>query len=221
MAKLQALNIQTVSGHAYEELSRAIVNGTLKPKEVLNDRKLCEHLGVSRTPIREALRLLEGSGLVERRGRSGWIVADLNLRDIEELFELRILLETAGVRRVVDWSDKTLKALAAMFDGFHLPLDSLQKTAYLKQDHFFHQRLVEATQNTRITKIYKMVELQIDRVRHFVSYRKEGRVEQSLQEHKKLCRKLLSRDTTAASRALEAHILNVKTRLVEMHPSAE
>lgn len=222
MARLTPITPQPVRGQVYETLEQAIVDCTLEPDTVLRDRQLAEELGVSRTPVREALHLLESSGLVQRHGPKGWVVASLEVRDVEELFELRCLLEPVGLSRVVTWGSDWLGQLVSMFDEFSAPMSTRRVARYLQRDAEFHHALVAASQNRRIERIYEVVERQVDRCRHFISYRYEGRVDQSLEEHREICRALKRRDADAAAELLVGHICAARDKhiaIVESSPT--
>jgi DNA-binding GntR family transcriptional regulator len=98
MDDMQPINTVHINEQVYEAIEGAIVRSELGPGALLGDRQLAEALGVSRTPVRDALHRLESSGLVERRGRAGWAVSGFALRDVHELFELRRILEPSRVR---------------------------------------------------------------------------------------------------------------------------
>ncbi|PWG61531.1 GntR family transcriptional regulator [Spiribacter halobius] len=213
---LSSPGVRSVSEQVYEHLVRAIVEGALPPNQVLSDRALAHQLDVSRTPIREAFHQLESVGLVKRRSRIGWVVTDFTRRDVEELIELRCVLEAAGIRQLVHWSDSRLHELCALFDGFEQPFDSETTAEYLSRDRELHITIVNATGNSRIKEVYRYVELQIDRVRHFISYRAQSRVAESLEEHREITRALARRDASAAVAALDAHLLNVQHKFVDL-----
>lgn len=208
--------VRTASESVYETLVRAIVKGRLGPNEALSDRALALQLGVSRTPVREAFHQLEAAGLVRRRGRIGWVVTALDRQDVEELIELRTILEVAGIQRVVAWDESELARLAALFDGFTLPLPEESIARYLEVDNELHLALVNATGNRRIIDIYRYVEWHIDRLRHLVSYRVQRRVDRSLEEHRRICRALKARDAEAAADALTEHLANVEKSFLEL-----
>jgi GntR family transcriptional regulator, rspAB operon transcriptional repressor len=214
MSRLRPIAPQHISQHVFETLEEAIVECSLEPGAVLSDRRLSEELGISRTPVRDALHLLESSGLVTRRGRTGWAVALIEPRDIDELFELRVLLEPAGLTRVVEWDEQRLHALVTSFDGFSTPMGPDEIAAYLRRDDEFHQEIVSATQNRRLIQAYRVVDRLLDRCRHFTSYRYEGRVDQSLAEHRLVCEALADRDPDRAARHLRDHINTAHQKLM-------
>ncbi|MBS3968275.1 MAG: GntR family transcriptional regulator [Truepera sp.] len=217
MTSLGRIEARSIRDQVYAKLEQAVVDGTFRPNSVLSDRHLSETLGVSRTPIRDALHMLESSGLVQRRGRIGWIVTGISLRDVEELFELRCLLEPAGVAKIVHWSDEALHKLAATFDEFTPDLNSSQIPHYLVRDDAFHKALCTASENGRLVHFYGVMARQIHRIRESVSYRYQGRVNQSLIEHRAICAALLKRDEQAATQALVAHLGTAKDKFIELY----
>ena len=220
MAKLTMAPVPKASESVYQTLFRAIVEGELEPGESLSDRALALQLGVSRTPIREAFHQLEAAGLVRRRGRIGWVVTAFDRRDVEELIELRTVLEAAGVRKVIELGTADLNRIAGLFDGFSLPMPAGEIGRYLAVDHELHLALIGATENRRIIEVYRHVEWHIDRVRHFVSYSAHRRVDESLEEHLRICRALKARDAEEATRALSAHLLNVRKSFLDLFDRA-
>jgi DNA-binding GntR family transcriptional regulator len=211
MTGLQPINAIRMNEQVYEAIESAIVRCELDPGALLGDRQLAEALGVSRTPVRDALHRLESSGLVERRGRAGWAVSGFALRDVHELFELRRMIEPFGLERLSEtWEEATVEELSRFFDDFpeQMPEDSMRR--YLHTDRWFHKRIVECTGNGRMVRFYEVVEKQIDRVRHYVSYNYEGRVGDSLAEHREICAAIAARDLSAATGALVRHLRNVE-----------
>lgn len=214
VATLNPVVTQHVGTQVYESLERAIVDCSFEPGAFLSDRHLAEQLGVSRTPVRDALRQLESTGLVERRGRVGWAVCGLDVKDVEEVFELRRLLEPAGLSYITRWDDNRLGGVIAMFDEFSAPMCTGDIARYLQVDDDFHRTIVAAADNGRLYSAYGVVCRQLDRFRHFTSYRYEGRVNQSLEEHRQICDALSSRDADAAARLLAAHISSAEEKLI-------
>ncbi|MCV2488196.1 GntR family transcriptional regulator [Geodermatophilus sp. YIM 151500] len=221
MSSLEPLDVERVSSRVFEALERAIVECRIEPGAALSDRQLAEELRVSRTPVRDALRQLESTGLVERRGRVGWSVTRVEVRDVEELFDLRCLLEPAGVPRIASWDDDRLRRFVTLFDDFSTPMGTDDIARYLRVDDEFHATIVGAAENRRLAHAYRLLSRELSRFRHFTSYRYEGRVDQSLGEHRAICGALARRDVPGATDALVAHILSARDTLVAtVHASA-
>jgi DNA-binding GntR family transcriptional regulator len=198
-------NLQ-LADRVHQAITRAIVSGQLAPGEPLRDRALAEQLGVSRTPVKEALVRLETTGLVVTQGRS-WHVSPFEVEDLVELSELRHLLEPVGLDRLEkDRDERTADELAHFFDGFSAPIPVERYEEYFATDHAFHKRIVACAKNRRIQYFYSVVEQQIDRGRHFLSTSKSGRVEATLEEHLAICKAIADRDFDTAREALHHHL---------------
>jgi DNA-binding GntR family transcriptional regulator len=214
VASFEPVAVEQVSARVFDALERAIVECDLEPGAVLSDRQLAQEFDVSRTPVRDALRQLESTGLVERRGRVGWAVTRVDVRDVTELFELRCLLEPAGLRYIAEWDDARLRSVTTLFDEFSTPMSTADIARYLQADDQFHETIVAAAENRRVSHAYRLLSRELDRFRHFTSYRYEGRVDQSLSEHREICSALARRDAQAATDALVGHILSARNKLV-------
>jgi DNA-binding GntR family transcriptional regulator len=211
MAQLRRIEVVRINEQVYEAIETAIVRCELGPGTVLGDRQLAEVLGVSRTPVRDALHRLESSGLVERRGRMGWMVSTFALQDVRELFELRRIFEPLGLERLSEtWEEAVVRELSHSFEKFSERLTRDLLPDYLHEDRRFHKEIVGCSRNGRIIRFYGTVEKQIDRIRHYLSYNYEGRVEASLKEHREICAAIAAHDLSAATEALDNHLRNVE-----------
>lgn len=211
--KVPHISERKLSAFLYAELERSIVECSLLPGAPLSDRQLAAQFGASRTPVRETLQQLESAGLVERGTLTGWRVASIDLTDVEELYQLRALLEPTGLERIVEWDDAALNRVATMFDEFTTPMGQADVERYLMRDDELHQLIVEAAGNSRITKAYHVVDRQLARCKRFVSYRDDARREESLREHQQVCKALGRRDAEAARTVMLAHLRTAKNTL--------
>jgi GntR family transcriptional regulator, rspAB operon transcriptional repressor len=211
MGQLRRIEVVRLNDQVYEAVQAAIVRCDLEPGVVLGDRQLAEMLGVSRTPVRDALHRLESSGLVERRGRIGWMVSNFALQDIRELFELRRIFEPLGLERLSEtWDEAVVRELSHSFETFPERFTENLVPDYLHEDRRFHKKIVECSRNGRVIRFYGTVEKQIDRIRHYLSYNYAGRVEASLKEHREICAAIAARDLSVATEALAHHLRNVE-----------
>jgi GntR family transcriptional regulator, rspAB operon transcriptional repressor len=211
--KVPPIGERKVSSFLYKELEAMIVECTLPPGAPLSDRQLAEEFGASRTPVREALQLLESAGLAERGHLSGWKVASIELEDVEELYEFRALLEPVGLARIVQWDDAALSQVAGMFDDFSVPMAQSDAQRYLVRDDEFHQLIIGAAENARIAKAYRIIDRQLARCKRFVSYRDDARREESLREHQVICHALGHRDVEVARSEILNHMHAAKEAL--------
>lgn len=207
MGMLRPIETVSMAERAYEALEAAIVRCELGPGVLLSDRKLSGQLGLSRTPIREALKSLETAGLVSRRGRVGWMVAEFDPEDASELFELRRVMEPPGLERLGEaWDAGAVRELSTFFDGFGETLPSERYEEYMSRDHDFHKKIVGLTGNGRLIRFYGIVEKQINRIRHYLAPGYEGRMEEVLVEHRRICAAIADQDLEEARRALMDHL---------------
>lgn len=184
----------------------AIVNGELAPGEPLRDRQLAEMLGVSRTPVREALHRLEAMGLVVPRGRGGWVVSPFTEQDVRELFQLRLLLEPVGLEELEKTRDaQSIAEISQFFHRFSHPIPRRRFEEYMVEDNAFHKRIVSCSSNRRVHAIYEVLETQIDRGRHFLMG-PANRSEETLDEHMAVVEAVADGDFARARKKLVAHL---------------
>ncbi len=190
----------------FNTLRRAIMQGYLKPGDRLMEIKLANRMGVSRTPIREAIRMLELEGLVVMIPRKGAQVAKITEKDLKEVLEVRMGLEKLAVgfaiKRITDEQVNDLFTAAGEFE-VAVRKDDLTEIA--EADVHFHDLLYSATGNTRLVQLLNNLREQMYRYR--VEYLKGQSIRDSLiKEHNELCEKLKARDQAGAEEIMESHI---------------
>lgn len=204
---LKRIQSVALSERVYDSIRAAIVRCELAPGEVIRDRELPERLGVSRTPVREALYRLAALGLVSSGERGTWIVAPMTARDIHELFELRRALEPLGLDQMTVKPDHAaVEEIAASFDPFGPSVSVEEYPQYFAVDREFHRRLVALSGNQRGQRFYEVIESEIDRGRHFLSTGWHGRVDDTLEEHQAVCTALRYGDFATARSELLRHL---------------
>ena len=150
------LDYKTVSlaNQVYARIESNILNGVYAKGEIISESKLSEELGVSRTPIREAMRKLEQEGLVIMMPRRGAQVAQITEKDLVEVLEVRLGLEEMAVRfaceRMTDEQFKSICAAAAEFDA---AIEKNDLTALAQADENFHSLIYKATDNACLCNI--------------------------------------------------------------------
>ncbi len=147
MTALEATNTSTLPIVIYERLQSAILNGAFKPGQVLRQEDIATHLGVSRSPVREALSRLEADGIVTSRPHRGYAVVEFEPAQIEEVFDLRCLLESELARRAI--RRRTEADISRVYQTVHelSTTPDLTDLASLAKWHdlhtSFHQALLE------------------------------------------------------------------------------
>lgn len=207
MSALNPIESVQLGDRTFTSLHAAIVSAELPPGEPLKDAQLAQALGVSRTPVREALHRLEAAGLVESRGRSGWAVSPLTEQDVHELFELRRLFEPAGLDRLErEPDDDTIRRIAGFFDDYEHPILPEGFREYFAHDHAFHKLLVTCSGNELLQRFYTVIESHIERGRHFLSTGAVRRVDETLDEHRAVARAVAEHDFRSARETLLRHL---------------
>lgn len=184
-----------------EALRDAIRKGILKPGERLMEIQLSEDLGVSRTPIREAIRKLDQEGYIVMMPRRGAYVASITIRDINEIFEIRRALESLSsslaAERISADELETLQRLLVEI-GRYIKLENMEKI--VETDIKFHDLLYQASRNERLVGIISNLREQLTRFRTFsMSY--PGRLEETLKEHKAMVDAIAKGDAEKAKEA--------------------
>lgn len=207
MRKLQAIpQPLPLAKLAYEELRDSILTGHLKAGEVYNEMALSKELGISRTPVREALLELAGQGIVTFLPRKGVMVKYYTRRDVEEIFEVRAFIELAAVEKIARM--QPLPDLSKMEKVLKRQKQSLNKKdypAFLEADRDLHSGLVDLIGNQRLSSILRNIRDMIQIMAN-EAITKIGRTEEVISEHEEVIRLVKQGEAVAARRAMERHL---------------
>jgi len=194
----------------YQKIRDAIVTGLIKPGEKLSEVELADKLAVSRTPVREAIRQLTQSGLVELIPRKGAYVRKLTAEDISDFYDVRLALELLAIERLCSKTPpEELKRFREIFSSF----SSDDPMEFVRLDTEFHLRLCEAANNRFLMTIFNNLYdlLQLYR-RHSVA----GLPLKSLaSEHVEIIDAILERDEERAKAAMRNHLERLRDLLVD------
>ena len=170
------------------------------------DQEIANHLGVSRTPVREAITRLGAEGLVDIVPRRGVFVTDLSPKDIKDLYEVREVLEVLAVKLAVPLlTDEDLSVLKGALDQFAVALDNREYLTCFELDRKFHDQLVTLSNNTKLIEINEHLGGNIQATR-WRRCRDGDRQELSLQEHRAILNALVERDAELAAQLVQEHI---------------
>lgn len=196
----------TLPAKAVDALRQMILDGELPPGARLSERALGERLGVSRTPLREALRMLASEGLVRHEPNRGAIVAPLDRADIEATFELLAALEgLAGelaAQRIDDAQLAEIKALHFEMRAHHARGD---RAAYFRANQEIHRHIAAAAANPVLVETFERLNARVKRVRYAANLTPE-RWAKAVEEHERMIAALDARDGAALRAILEAHL---------------
>ena len=181
--------------------------------------QLAQKLGVSRTPVREALRKLELEGLVIMIPRRGAIVADITVQDLNDVLEVREALEELAVRKACDCAtDEQMKALKQASGDFKKYAENDDLLGCVEADMQFHEIIYAATNNRRLQQM--LLNLREQMYRYRMEYMKDKRMyKQLVEEHDAIRKAIKKKDKEKAGAAMRSHIRNqqeaIKKNLVK------
>lgn len=206
---LQPLADKSLADGAYERIREAILQMTLRPGEPLVEAKLAATLGISKTPIRQALRRLEQTGLVVVVPNRGYFVSELTQHDAHEILELRAVLEgLAAFRACARLIDEEIEHLENLLRQQHDAYDRGELALAAEIGHQFHRVLHQKADNQRLSMMLDTLSDQFHRIR-LLSSQIPGRLPRSMDEHTELFAALRSRDAKLAEACMRAHLFAV------------
>jgi len=199
------LQSHSLASLAQREIERRILAGEIAPGGRLNEAELAQQLGVSRGPIREAFRMLEEAGLVSQQKNRGAFVRAPSAQEIREIFELRVLLEEAALRKLAQAASAAqLRHLRALLEQMDRAAREAQTDAYHALNIAFHEALIDFADNAKLAAIYRRLvnELALCRRRNLED---PGQLSLSVSEHRAIVKAIAAGDAEACAQALRAH----------------
>ena len=202
-------------------LRQAILKGELEPGERLMEMQLAEQLGVSRTPIREAIRKLELEGLVLMIPRRGAIVAKITEKDLKDVLEVRASLERLSTKLACErMEEETIEELREAQEAFKAALRGDDITLQAQKDVEFHDVIYKSTTNLRLIQMLNNLREQMYRYR--LEYLKDGTSHQKLvEEHEAIIEALSRRDTEETTNIMVGHVYNQEQAVMRKIHEAE
>ena len=198
-----------IAPQIYERLRRAITTLIVLPSEALSEKELSLQLGVSRTPVREALIRLADEGLVDILPQRGSFVAPIRLRDVEEAQFIRESLEVAVARRLAGHcSPRFLAELKLNLARQESAVVERDRDLFMELDEAFHRGLCEEAGLSKSWRVIQSVKLQMDRVR-YLSLPEPGHLDVLLAQHRQITQAIEAGETDEAGRHMSAHLKEV------------
>lgn len=163
---MNSTQVRNKAGFVYDELRNQIITCTLQPGIPINEAVFAQSLGVSKTPVREAIRRLEREGLVSSIAGRGSIVSYITSADVHETFEVREILECGAARYAATLEDKDafIRRRDALVELRAIPEDDWETGAHSMYDDM-HQEIIDSVQNARLTQLYSEILDSIVRIR--------------------------------------------------------
>lgn len=198
----------------FRTLRQAILTGEMKPGERLLEIHLANKLGVSRTPIREAIRMLELEGLVIMVPRRGAQVAQITEKSMSDVLEVRCALDELAVELACERiSEEEKRELEDACGAFEKATVTKQVHVIAKADVEFHDIIFKAAGNPRLTQMINNLAEQMYRYR-FEYIKDETQHQMLIEEHRRICESISNRDVAAAKEAIRVHIENQEKSII-------
>lgn len=215
LSRVKLNDYQPLREIIFDSLREAIIIGELKPGERLMEVHLAEKMGVSRTPVREAIRKLELEGFVRMIPRKGAHVAELTDKDIKDVLELRASLDrlaaSLAARRI---TKSNLDNLNRIYNQLVNYIENGNLQGSIKKDIEFHEIIYCSSKNDKLIQILNNLREQVLRFR--ILYLKDyGRAENLITEHLDIYKALKQKNPVKAEKAAEIHIKNQEKTILE------
>lgn len=193
----------SVREKAYHLLRDWIVMGKLQPNEKLRDKELAEQLGVSRTPIREALLRLEDEGLVQTKPNSSTIVSPIDLQNARNLYSLVWTLESLALRQAYEFlKNEDIETMVQANENVLIGLNTDQVQLAIDADNAFHATYIELAHNQELSQLLSSVKQKINRLKRYYFHEVKNKFF-SYEEHLSIINALKNNNLSGALEAVE------------------
>jgi DNA-binding GntR family transcriptional regulator len=198
-----------------------IRNGILVKGQKINEKHLCESMGVSRTPVRESLRMLSSEGLIDLIPHKGAYVSQPPIKEMSDMFEVMSVLEGTCARLATKKiTEKSFRKIEALHQKLEKHYRIRDHKAYLDNNNTYHVFIQELSGNKVLNNVINGLRQKILLYRHRQLYQPE-RFEQSIQEHRDLLEAFRKRDAALAERLMKRHLNKQCEALVGLYASKE
>lgn len=200
---------------AYQKLRKWIISGELAPGTKLRDKELSETMGISRTPIREALLMLENDGLVETKANRWTLVSFIDLNKAEETYAIVWTLECLAMELAFEsFTDADIKELEKLNENLNALIKNEDRTSALEADNAFHDKIIRMSKNEELQKLLVNLKLKIQRIESHYFDQKEF-MQTSYMEHNQIINFIRKKELKSAEETLKANWKNSLNRLRE------
>jgi len=216
MNKLFEINdYELLSKKVYRVLKSRIIKGSFKPGTKLLENKIAEQMGISRTPVREAIRELASEGFVTLSPNRGVVIRSVSAENIREVLQIRSVLEGLAARLATYViTEEEIKELENYNKKMEKPANKIDVFAYSEVDIKFHEFIANVCKNKQLIKIRKNISSQALRYR-ISSLRIPGRLQKTIKEHWNIVEAIKAKDPKRADRMGRKHIENALKNILD------
>ncbi len=211
--EIRLVQSSSLSTLVQREIERMILAGDLPAGAKLTEANLAEQLGVSRGPVREAFRALEGSGLVRIEKNRGVFVRQISVGEADQIYELRAVLDEFVGRRLADTATPAqVRELRQIVERMEKATARNDVDAYLSANLDFHDRMVELTGNAKLLIVYRRLVNELHLFRR-TTLAQGGALPVSTREHREIVDRIAAGQPAPAGRALHDHVMASRARM--------
>jgi len=205
----------SLSHRIFKIIEKAILTGTIKPGERIIETELAKKLGTSKSPVREALRKLEGEGVVQLLPRKGYVVKEMDRKSVDDFFDIMLIMEPATVRMSLrKKTDDVCKELDEFINNMEKQLKKKDFDSYLVLNDQFHACFYRLTDNEWAIKLSKMLRKQAEMLRSLSLFTR-NRFSPSMEEHRAIVEAYKQSDESGLVKAVENHLIRFKENILK------
>lgn len=206
MSEQGIISRRSLHGELVDLLHDMVLDGELRPGDKINEQALCTRFGVSRTPLREALKVLASGGLVILAPNRGASVAQISPQEIDQLFPIMGALESlAGELACAEITDGEVARIQKMHDQMVRHYEKREAGPYLKLNRSIHEAIFEAAGNAELTQLYHTIMVRTHAVR-FTAKKSPARWDEAIEDHIQMMDALRKRDGKRLAAILKDHL---------------
>jgi DNA-binding GntR family transcriptional regulator len=196
-------------------IKQQIIDGELNPGDRIVETKLARELGISQTPVREAIRQLMGEGIITIAPNRGPLVRSLNMKDVFEIYSLRAMLEGLSIRLATqNATPEDIKKLEDFYKQMEEKLHDDSVDSLLQDSLYIHQSIINLSNHSRLISMYKSINFQISLVNRILG--RKSTKQKELDQHWELIEALVRRDPDQAEKVIREHIYRSFREFVEL-----
>jgi len=214
------IDVTNINEKVYDLLKRRIIDLEYPPGYRINVRDLQKELGVSNSPIKDALFRLAGEGMVDISSRKGTYVRDINEDDIREIDEVRIVLEMGAVEMIAPRiTEEQLTVLEILYKETLFKGADFNYKKFMEKDLRFHQEIINLTNNRRLAEIYNRLNAHMQIVRFQSARRRKAPLPWTNKDHRSILKALKERDPEKAKRLIKEHRVKARDAFLRKVPN--
>lgn len=198
---------ETLKEYAYYYIKEKIINCDYQPGTILNEELLKDEVNASRTPIRDAISRLEQENLVRILPKKGIIVSELSIREINSIYEARLLLEPYVIQM---YGNRVQEEKYVQFLKFFsiAKIEDLDEKLMYEKDNELHHTFIAASENDYLISAYDRIHSQNRRLRILSGVKSESRLLETQEEHKRIVECCMARDWEGAAKRMKKHLVS-------------